>query len=241
MNDRFSRLGIIIGEEKIEKLKNAHVTVLGIGGVGGNAAEALVRSGIGNIRIVDADIVTRTNINRQIVALESTIGRKKTSVMKERILDINPECKVDERDIFIDSSNIEEILKGSDYVLDCIDTVSAKLDTVEYCTKNNIKVISAMGAGNKLDPTLLEITDISKTSVCPLAKVMRRELRNRGINHLTVVYSKEVPLKPEEEKIQDEVKSILKAKRRTPGSTSFVPPVSGIIMASKVINDLIAD
>lgn len=239
MDERFSRIKILVGEKNIKRLNSAKVTVLGVGGVGGSAVEALVRSGISNIKIVDSDIVTITNINRQIIALTSTIGKKKVDVMRDRILDINPNCNVESLDVFVTNENVDDILKGSDYVLDCIDTVSAKLDVIEYCVKNGIKVISAMGAGNKLDPTSFEVSDISKTSMCPLAKVMRRELKNRGINHVNVVWSKEKPIEPMDEVLSDDnIKSTLKAKRKTPGSTAFVPPVSGMIMASKVVRDL---
>lgn len=242
MDDRFSRLRILIGDEKLERLHNKKVCVLGLGGVGGSAVEALVRFGIINIRIVDNDIVTLTNLNRQLIATENTIGQRKTEAMKNRILEINPNCNVEVVDKFIAKENVEEILSGFHYVLDCIDTVTAKLDSIEFCMKNNIKIISAMGAGNKLDPTKLTITDISKTSMCPLAKVMRRELRNRGINHLKVVYSTEKAIDPMEEKIEEsQIKSLIKSKRKTPGSTSFVPPVSGIMMASYVINDIIGN
>ena len=191
--NRFERTEMIIGKEAMDKLKNSSVIVFGVGGVGGYVCEALARTGIGNISLVDNDVVSVSNINRQIIALESTIGRPKVSVMKERIMDINPLCNVKEYKQFYDSNNPLDLV-GYDYIIDCIDTVTSKIMLVMEAKRLDIPIISSMGTGNKLDPTRLEISDISKTSVCPLARVMRYELRKRGINHLKVLYSKEEPL-----------------------------------------------
>lgn len=231
MLNQFSRTEMLIGKENQEKLKNMKVAVFGIGGVGSYAAMALARSGIYNIDIVDNDTVSITNINRQLIANLNTVGRKKVDVMKEMILDINREAVVNTYDVFLDKDTISMFdFSKYDYVIDAIDTVSAKLMMIEECYRVNTKIISAMGAGNKFDPTKFEVTDIYKTSVCPLAKVMRYELKKRGIKKLKVVYSKEIPKKP----VATEEKS---SKRQTPGSMAFVPSVSGLIIASEVVRD----
>ena len=223
---------MLIGVDSLIKLKNSRVAVFGIGGVGGYAVEALVRAGIGSIDIIDNDTVSCSNINRQIIALSSTVGQLKTEVMKKRILDINPEITVNCINKFVLPENIGDFdFSSYDYVVDAIDTVSGKLAIIEKASSLGIPVISSMGTGNKLDPTKFEITDIYKTSVCPLARVMRYELKKRGIKKLKVLYSKEEPIKPFAEKTNEKGKAI-------PGSISFVPSVAGFIIASQVIKDL---
>lgn len=233
MDNQFSRLEILIGKEAFDKLSSCHIAVFGIGGVGGFVVESLVRSGIKEISIIDYDTVSLTNLNRQIIALKSTIGQKKVDVMKERIHDINSACLVHCYDMMYLKETAYQIdLSCFDYVIDAVDNISAKLELIERCQKQNIKIISCMGTGNKLDPSLLEITDIYKTSVCPLAKVMRRELKKRQIKKLKVLYSKEYPRKP--------LKSDEKTnKREVIGSTSFVPSSAGLLITSYVIRDLI--
>ena len=227
MSEQFSRTIQLIGEEAVEKLKRSRVILFGVGGVGSFAAEALCRAGIGTITLVDGDTVAESNLNRQRVALRSTIGQSKSEVMKARMLDINPEADVRALTLFYDASTADQIdLSEYDYVVDAIDSVSSKLLLIETCHRLSIPSISCMGAGNKLDPTQFEVSDISKTSVCPLARVMRRELKNRGILHHKVVYSKEAPVNPSGE--------------RTPASISFVPSAAGLILAGAVIRDLIA-
>ena len=229
---QFSRTAFLLGEEGIEKLKKSRVAVFGIGGVGGYVAEALARSGVGALDLIDKDVVSVSNINRQIIALHSTVGRKKTEVMAERIKDINPEIQVTVRDVFyLPETAAEFDFSKYDYVVDAIDTVSGKIALVEQAYRANTPVISSMGAGNKLDPTAFEVEDISKTSVCPLARVMRRELKKRGIEHLKVVYSKE---EPKTSKCVDE-----ESGKPIPGSVAFVPSVVGLILAGEVIKDLI--
>lgn len=229
----FSRLELLIQKNKLEKLKNSHVAIFGIGGVGGNCIETLARSGVQKLSIYDNDVVSITNINRQIIALHSTINQKKTTVMKHRLADINPLIEIYEHDMFIDKHNIDTIqFSDFDYVVDAIDTISAKLLLIEKCEKINLPIISCMGTGNKLDPSQLKIMDIYKTNYCPLAKVMRHELKKRNISKLKVLSSHEKPIKPF---VSDEVSQ----KRHIPGSTSFVPSVAGIIIASEVIKDLI--
>ena len=230
--EMFSRTENLIGTENVEKLRRARVAVFGIGGVGGHAVEALVRSGVGAVDIVDNDVVSESNINRQIIALHSTIGRKKTQVMKERLLDINPQLQVQTHDLFFLPETPFDF-SPYDYVIDAIDTVSGKIAIIAGAKKAGVPVISAMGAGNKLDPTAFEVADIYKTSVCPLAKVMRRELKKRGIEKLKVVYSKE------ERKsfgITDD-----ESGKLSPASISFVPSVAGLIVASEVVKDLIKE
>lgn len=228
----FSRTELLLGPEAMERLKHARVAVFGIGGVGGYVVEALVRSGIGEIDIIDSDMVSVSNINRQIIATTKTIGRYKVDVMKERILDINPDCRVNVYPCFYLPDTKDDFDFGVyDYVVDAVDTVTAKIQLVMEAKEKNVSIISSMGAGNKLNPGEFEVADISKTSVCPLAKVMRRELKKRGIYHLKVVYSKEKPLTPAP--CTEET-----GKRTTPGSTAFVPPVVGLMIASEVIKDL---
>lgn len=223
MEERYSRLTPIFGEEGINKLKNCHVAVFGIGGVGGHAAEALVRGGIGEITIVDNDTVNESNLNRQIIALTSTIGRKKIDVMRERLLDINPSLKINCYDCFyLPETESEFDFSEYDYVIDAVDTVTAKLSIIVKCNECGTPVISSMGTGNKINPTVFEVEDIYKTSVCPLARVMRKELKERQIQSLKVVYSKEEPL----------------VKGAVPASASFVPGVAGMILAGEVIKEL---
>lgn len=234
MLNQFSRTEMLIGEEGINRLNNSKVAIFGIGGVGSYVAEALARCGVGKFILVDNDKVTITNINRQIIATTKTIGQYKVDLMKQRILDINPEAKIEIYKTFYMPDCNEEILDSSvSYVVDAIDTVTAKIFLVEEATRLNIPVISSMGTGNKLDPSKFEITDIYKTSVCPLAKVMRKELRQRNIKKLNVLYSKEEPVKPRKE---SEEKT---AKRQVPGSIAFSPSVAGLMIASKVVKDLI--
>ena len=227
---------MLIGEESVKKLNNSSVCVFGVGGVGGYCAEALARSGVGKITVVDNDKIAVSNINRQIIATFSTVGELKVDAVKKRLLDINPKIKVTALPDFFGAETADKYdFSSFDYVVDAIDTVSAKLLLAEKCNAAGVKLISAMGAGNKLDPTAFKVADISKTSVCPLAKVMRRELKKRGISHLKVVYSEEQPatpiagLNPEKNTV----------RRQTPSSISFVPPVVGMIIASEVIKDLI--
>lgn len=232
MDNQFSRTEILIGKESMEKIKNAKVCVFGIGGVGSFVCEGLARAGINKFVLVDNDKVSITNLNRQIIATQKTIGKDKVEVMKERILEINPEAKVEIFKIFYMPNCEEKILdKSISYIVDAIDTVTAKIHLIMEADKLNIPIISSMGTGNKLDPTRFEITDIYKTSVCPLAKVMRKELKMRGIKKLKVLYSKEEPIKVI---VSDE-----KVNKNVPGSISFVPSVAGLIIAGEVIKDLI--
>ena len=224
----FSRAELLLGKDKLEKLKNARVAVFGIGGVGSFAVEAIARGGVGHIALIDGDVVSMTNINRPLIALHSTVGREKTAVMAERIHDICPETEVAEYPVNYTAENRDLIDFASyDYIVDAIDMVTSKLLLIEEAKKAGTEVISCMGTGNKFDPTRFEVADISKTSVCPLAKVMRKELKDRGIKGVKVVYSKEIPMKPAD---SDET-----ARRQTPGSLSFVPPVAGMILAGEVI------
>lgn len=233
MIDRFSRTRLLLGDDGVEKLKNSAVAVFGVGGVGGFAAEALARTGVGTLMIVDSDTVSLTNINRQLIALDSTIGQKKVEVLKRRLLDINPNITIDVRDEFFLPENSDTFdFSQFDYVIDAIDTVSGKIELVMKAEREKTPIICSMGAGNRLDPTRFEVSDIFKTSVCPLARVMRTELRKRGISKLKVVYSKEQAQKPRE----SEEKS---GKRQTPGSLAFVPSVAGLIIASEVVKDII--
>ena len=236
MVDKFGRTRILLGDEAMERLNKARVAVFGIGGVGGHVVEALVRSGIGCIDIIDKDTVSVTNINRQLIATTKTVGMDKVDVMKERILEINPEVKVNAHKCFYlpktkDLFDFNEY----DYIVDAVDTVTAKIMLVMQANEANTPIISSMGAGNKLDPTAFEVADIYKTSVCPLAKVMRKELKKRGVKKLKVVYSKEEPIKAQAFIENDDEVS---AKRATPGSIAFVPSVVGLIIAGEVIKDL---
>lgn len=224
MLDQFSRTELIIGKESIEKLRNAKVAIFGLGGVGSFALEGLARAGIGNFILVDNDYVELTNLNRQILATHKTIGQTKVEAAKQRILDINPSAKVEIYKEFFTPETKGIIDNSISYIVDCIDTVTAKIELVVRAEKLNVPIISCMGTGNKLDPTRFEVADIYKTSVCPLAKVMRKELKNRGIKKLKVIYSKEEPVK---------LKEI--DGKRVPGSISFVPSVAGLIIAGEVI------
>ncbi len=232
MNPRFIRSQMLLGRPAMEQLKKANVLLFGIGGVGGMLAEALARSGVGSITLVDNDTVAESNINRQIIATDETVGLTKTEAMKKRIHSINPDCRVTTHTLFYLPETEAIISADYDYIADAIDTVTAKIDIITKAQALNIPVISCMGTGNKLHPELLEIEDIYKTSVCPLCRVMRTELKKRGVPKLTVVYSKEIPKKPEP--LSDENAT----KRQTPGSVSFVPPAAGLLMASKIIQDL---
>lgn len=225
MDNRFNRTEALIGTESTKKLNKSHVAVIGVGGVGGYAVEALSRAGIGELTLIDNDTVKASNLNRQIIALESTIGDKKIDAFRKRLYDINPDIIVNTLDIFILPESVDSVdFSRFDYVIDAIDTVSGKLAIIEKCNKLQIPVISSMGTGNKLDPTAFRVADINKTSVCPLARVMRYELRKRGIKKLKVLYSQEEPLK---------------SGNRTPASISFVPSVAGLIIAGEVIKDII--
>lgn len=243
--DILTRTEILIGKENIEKLKNSSVIIFGVGGVGSFCVEAIARCGVSNIHIVDDDTISITNINRQIIATHSTIGKDKTEVVKQRILDINPNANVTISKIFYTKDTVNTIdLSKYDYVIDAIDTISSKILLVEEATKLNIPIISSMGTGNKLDPTKFVVSDIHKTSMCPLAKVMRYELKKRGIKKLKVVYSTEKPIKPAPINIDENAKSTspfrdTNKRRETPGSISFVPSVAGLIIASQVINDIL--
>mgnify|MGYP000758027443 FL=1 len=239
MLNQFSRTELLLGDAAMKKLKNSRVAVFGIGGVGGYTVEALARSGVGALDLIDNDTVSLTNINRQIIATLDTVGRDKVDVAQERIKSINPDCVVTTHKCFYLPETAEQFdFTDYDYVVDAIDTVKGKIEIVMRAKECSTPVISSMGAGNKLDPTAFEVADISKTSVCPLAKVMRVQLRKRGVNHLKVVYSKEPPLTPI---ITDDSKEDFSSslRRTLPGSTAFVPSVVGLIIASEVVKDLI--
>lgn len=227
-----TRTKLLVGSEGIEKLKKSNVIVFGVGGVGSYAAEAIARAGVGKMTIVDFDDVDITNINRQIPALHSTVGKYKVEVMKERILDINPNIDIKAIKAKYTAENSDEILcEDYDYVIDAIDIVTSKIHLIDTCVKKGLKIISSMGMGNKLDPTKIVVTDIYKTQMCPLAKVMRKELRDRKVKKLKVVYSTEQPIKLKEK--------IMNGNKMTAGSISFVPSVGGLTIASVVINDLL--
>ena len=248
MPNQFSRTELLLGEEAVEKLSKSRVAVFGVGGVGGYTVEALVRSGIGSIDIIDNDTVSLTNLNRQIIALHSTVGKYKVDVLSDRIKDINPNCNVKAYKTFYTPETAGEFdFSNYDYVVDAIDTVKGKIELALQAKASGTPIISSMGAGNKLDATAFEVADISKTSVCPLARVMRYELRKRGINHLKVVYSKELPITP----IDDMAISCRQhcicppgtarkctQRRQVPGSTAFVPSVVGLIIAGEVVKDI---
>lgn len=244
MSDQLIRTRLLVGDEPLERLQNAKVAVFGVGGVGGYCVEALARAGVGTLHLYDDDTVSESNLNRQIAALHSTIGQPKADVMARRVLDINPSCRVRAVRLFYLPQNADQVdLSQYDYVVDCIDTVAAKLELVSRCIALQIKIISAMGSGNKLDPTAFQVTDISKTQGCPLARVMRKELRRRGIHHLKVVYSTEEPRSPvcsicEQAPTDGGNRPVSTARRDTPGSISFVPAAAGLVVASAVIRDL---
>lgn len=238
MENQFIRTQMLVGKQGIEKLKNSTVAVFGIGGVGGYTVEALARSGVGTIVIIDNDTVSLSNINRQIIATHDTLGMLKTDAAELRIKSINPDCTVVKHNCFFLPENADSFdFSKYDYVVDAIDTVSGKIELVMKAISAGAPIISSMGAGNKLDPTQFEVADISKTSVCPLARVMRRELKKRGVNHLKVVYSKEQAITPfEADEIKDE--KDFARRRSLPGSIAFVPSVAGLIIAGEVIKDL---
>ena len=238
MKEIFSRSALLLGEEGIEKLNKSKVAVFGVGGVGGYVAEALARSGVGHFVLVDNDDVSITNINRQIIATTKTVGRDKVEVMRERILEINPEADVEIRKCFYLPENADTFdFSNYSYVVDAVDTVTAKLEIIVRAKEADVPVISSMGAGNKLDPTKFEVADIYKTSVCPLAKVMRHECKKRGIKKLKVVYSKEESMKP----IMNSNVEIPEGKRAIPGSVAFVPSVAGLIIAGEVVKDIVCN
>lgn len=245
----FSRTEMLIGASNMDKLKNSFVAVFGVGGVGSFTVEALVRSGVGNIAVIDDDKVCLTNINRQLIATRKTIGKNKVEVIRDRILEINPKVNVEIHQTFYTKDNADEFdLSKYTYIVDAIDTISSKLVLIERAKALNIPIISCMGAGNKLDPTKFEVTDIYKTSICPLARTMRSELRKRNIDSLKVVYSKEPALKPiENEEDNCKTKCVCPpnttrkctVRRQIPGNVSFVPSVAGLIIAGEVIKDII--
>lgn len=233
MINQFSRTELVLGKENMDKLKQARIAVFGVGGVGGYVVEALARSGVSNFDLIDNDTVSITNINRQIIATLDTVDKYKVDVMEERILSINKDAKINKYKCFYLPETSDKFdFSKYDYVIDAIDTVTAKIDIIVKCNELNVPIISSMGTGNKINPTMLEVADIYKTSVCPLAKVMRYELKKRRIKKLKVVYSKENPIKIDREKIEEDT------KRNIPGSVSFVPSVAGLIIASEVIKDL---
>lgn len=229
MDERFIRTSLVIGEDNIDRLSQSRVAVFGVGGVGGFVCEALARSGVGRLTLIDGDTVAKSNINRQIIALQSTVGKHKAEVMKERILDINPNAEVEALNIFLNSDTVGTIdFTQFDYIVDAVDDIKAKVLLAKIADENKIPIIAAMGAGNKTDPTKFEVSDIFKTSVCPLARIMRHELKKAGIKKLKVVYSKETPKNPPY-RIEGE---------KTVGSLAFVPSVMGLIMAGEVIKDI---
>ena len=247
MFNQFSRTELLLGKEAMERLAGCRVAIFGIGGVGGYVCEALARSGVGAFDLIDNDTVCLSNLNRQIIATQKTIGRYKTDVMKERILDINPQAKVNTYQCFFLPENASDFpFEQYDYVVDAIDTVTAKIELVLQCQKLGIPIMSSMGAGNKLDPTRFRVADIYKTTMDPLAKVMRKELKARGVKKLKVVYSDEEPIVPLENpnndgKSEECVAPQPGTRRSIPGSTAFVPSVAGLIIAGEVIKDLSAD
>ncbi|GMA97369.1 tRNA threonylcarbamoyladenosine dehydratase [Pelosinus sp. IPA-1] len=248
MLHQFSRTELLIGEEALNRLKNSKVAVFGIGGVGSYTVEGLVRSGVGKLVLIDDDCVCLTNINRQLLATRKTVGKAKVEVMKERILEINPDVEVTTLQKFYMPDTADELIFDDyDYIVDAIDTVTGKIDLIQKANAKNIPIISCMGAGNKLDPTQFEVADIYKTSVCPLAKVMRKELKKRGIPSLKVVYSKEVPITPKETEGSSCTTGCIcpsgttrkcTIRRQIPGSISFVPSVAGLIIAGEVVKDI---
>lgn len=237
--DFFSRTQMLLGKEAMDKIYKSKVAIFGVGGVGSYVIEALARTGVGNFLIVDNDIISSSNINRQIIATIDTIGLPKTDIAKKRILSINPNANVETKQIFFLPENSDTIdLTNCDYIVDAIDTVTAKIQLALIANQKNIKIISSLGTGNKLDPTKFEVDDIYNTSICPLAKVMRKELKKRGIKQLKVVYSKETPISPKQEFCILE-NSLNNIKRATPGSIAFIPSIAGLIIASEVIKELI--
>ena len=237
MSEQYSRTELLLGKEAMEKLHNSRVAVFGTGGVGGYVCEALIRSGVGAFDIIDKDKVALSNLNRQIIATGSTVGRYKVDVMKERMLDINPEADIRAyKEFFLPENAGDFPFEEYDYVVDAVDTVTAKIELVMRADKYKVPIISSMGAGNKLDPAAFKVADIYSTKVCPLAKVMRHELKKRGIEKLKVVYSEEEPVKSLADAITEEQPE--KGRRSTPGSVAFVPSVVGLIIAGEVVKDL---
>ncbi len=240
MDKWYSRTALLLGQEGISKLQKSRVALFGVGGVGSFVAEGLARCGVGSLLLVDNDTVSVTNINRQLIALHSTVGKYKVEVARDRILDINPDCNVSVSRTFFTPETVGEFDLGSfDYIVDAIDTVTGKLCLAVTAKELGVPIISSMGTGNKLDPTSFKIADISETKICPLARVMRRELKSRGIYHLKVLYSEEIPispLPPEKSGVQQE--ALPQGRRAIPGSVSFVPSVAGLIIAGEVIRDL---
>lgn len=229
MSDIFERTRMLLGDDAVEKLNNSRVAVFGVGGVGGYVVEALARSGVGELDVFDKDTVSVSNINRQIIATQLTVGISKVEAVKARVAEINPQCEVHTHEVFYLPENADNYdFSEYDYIVDAIDTVTAKIEIIKRAKAMDIPVISSMGTGNKLDPTRLDVADISKTEVCPLARVMRRELRARGINHLKVVYSKEEPQKT----------TVTENGKAVPGSVAFVPSVAGLIIAGEVVKDI---
>ncbi|MBO5837834.1 MAG: tRNA threonylcarbamoyladenosine dehydratase [Oscillospiraceae bacterium] len=236
--DPFSRTALLLGAESMEKLKKAKVAVFGLGGVGGYVAEALARSGVGALELIDHDTISLTNINRQLLATHATVGRYKAEVARERVLDINPEINATARKTFFGPDTAEQFdFSQYDYVVDAIDTVTGKLALVTAAQGVGTPILSSMGTGNKLDPTKFQIADITKTSVCPLARIMRKECAKRGIRHLKVLFSTEDPIAPLEETTEE----LPEGRRALPGSVAFVPSVAGLIIAGEVIQDLIKE
>ena len=244
ISGEFIRTELIIGESGLASLRGSRIIVFGIGGVGSHCAEALARSGVGSLILVDNDVVSESNINRQCVAFHSTVGMAKTEVMKKIIEDICPDTEVSALETFVTGDNVEEILKGAgriDYIVDAIDTVTAKLALAEYAKERGISFIASMGTGNKLHPELFRIGDISETSVCPLCRVMRKELKARGMEGIKVLYSTEKPVRPDgelEEQLLLKEAAHSSKRRSVPGSISFVPPVAGLLIAGEVVRDL---
>ena len=249
MNDKnqtFARFSMMVGEDGIDKLRNSHVIVFGVGGVGSYTVEALVRSGVGHIAMVDFDEISESNINRQLHSLRSTIGKSKIDVMKDRILDINPDCKVElvKRLVYDD---VDEVLGNNkyDFVVDAIDVIGSKINLIEYCVKNNINIISSMGFGNKMHPEMVEIAKIKNTSVCPMARTIRSILKKKGITNVPVAFSKEIPVQPNKSKLfKEELPTEFREnnkipRKTTPGSNSFVPGTAGLVLASYVVRKLL--
>jgi len=234
MKEQFTRTGMLLGDDAIEKLAGKRVAVFGVGGVGGYVCEALVRSGVGCFELIDKDDVDITNLNRQIIATHSTVGRDKVDVMRERMLDINPDADIRVRKAFFLPENADEFpFDEYDYVVDAVDTITAKIELIMQAGAHNVPIISSMGTGNKMDPSRFKVADIYKTDVCPLAKVMRRELKKRGVKKLKVVYSDELPMTPVNAQKEEG------RRKDTPGSSAFCPAVAGLVLASEVIKDLI--
>ena len=241
IQDQFSRTRLLVGQEAMESLRRARVAVFGIGGVGGYVCEALVRSGVGHFDLIDHDKVSLTNLNRQIIATRKTLGREKVEVMKERMLDINPEADIRIYPLFFLPENADLFpFREYDYVVDAVDTVTAKIELILRAQKEGIPVISSMGAGNKLDAGAFRVADIYETSVCPLARVMRRELKKRNVEKLKVVYSEEPPRKPLGTAYEDDPDQSLRGRKAIPGSTAFAPAAAGLMIAGEIVKELIS-